>query len=274
MKLISYAQNHEDIILWRALRHVSSGYYVDVGANDPQEDSVTKLFYDRGWHGINIEPSEKYFKRLQEDRHRDTNLSCVVGARDEVAVFYEAAVRGWSTSNGTVGGQYCANGQAYAKEVQQFCLNTILEKYGSDPIHFLKIDVEGGEAAVIDGLDLDRYRPWILVVESLNPITQKPEFDSWEVKILAGRYLFVFFDGLNRYYVAKEHAELVPAFEAPPNVLDNFTSSSLEAAEAALNAVYSSRSWRITAPLRRLSRGCRWLACHTRKLLRYFGLER
>ena len=32
------------------------GFYVDVGAHDPVQDSVTKLFYDRGWRGVNVEP--------------------------------------------------------------------------------------------------------------------------------------------------------------------------------------------------------------------------
>jgi len=46
---ISYAQNHEDVLLYRALKGVGKGFYIDVGANDPEEDSVTKAFYDRGW---------------------------------------------------------------------------------------------------------------------------------------------------------------------------------------------------------------------------------
>ena len=41
MTFISYAQNYEDVILWRALRDVERGFYVDVGAADPQVDSVT-----------------------------------------------------------------------------------------------------------------------------------------------------------------------------------------------------------------------------------------
>jgi hypothetical protein len=53
---VSYAQNFEDVMLWRALRSLESGFYIDVGANDPTIDSVTKAFYASRWHGINIEP--------------------------------------------------------------------------------------------------------------------------------------------------------------------------------------------------------------------------
>jgi hypothetical protein len=56
MRFISYAQNNEDVLLWRALGHVQDGFYIDVGASDPVEHSVTRAFYDAGWRGINIEP--------------------------------------------------------------------------------------------------------------------------------------------------------------------------------------------------------------------------
>lgn len=67
-KFVSYAQNCEDVILWRALRHVEHGFYIDAGANDPDMDSVTKAFYERGWRGINIEPIEEWHERLKAHR--------------------------------------------------------------------------------------------------------------------------------------------------------------------------------------------------------------
>ena len=44
MTFISYAQNFEDVMLRRVLKHVENGFYIDVGAQDPSADSVTKLF--------------------------------------------------------------------------------------------------------------------------------------------------------------------------------------------------------------------------------------
>ena len=34
--MISYAQNFEDVMLWRALRHVPKGFYIDVDAHEPE----------------------------------------------------------------------------------------------------------------------------------------------------------------------------------------------------------------------------------------------
>jgi len=54
MTFISYAQNFEDVMLWRALGHVSAGRYIDVGAQDPVVDSVSKAFYEHGWRRIHV----------------------------------------------------------------------------------------------------------------------------------------------------------------------------------------------------------------------------
>ena len=43
--MISYAQNFEDVMVYRALRHRQSGFYIDVGAADPVHFSVTKWLY-------------------------------------------------------------------------------------------------------------------------------------------------------------------------------------------------------------------------------------
>ena len=75
MPLVSYAQNREDVLLYRALSGQSKGFYIDVGANDPTVCSITKSFYDMGWNGINIEPVRGVFQRLADHRTRDINLN-------------------------------------------------------------------------------------------------------------------------------------------------------------------------------------------------------
>ena len=47
--LISYAQNFEDVMRWRALKDVKNGFYIDIGAQDPIVDSVSLFFFERGW---------------------------------------------------------------------------------------------------------------------------------------------------------------------------------------------------------------------------------
>ena len=94
--IVSYAQNFEDVMLWRALKHVSNGFYVDVGANDPCVDSVTRLFYEHRWYGINIEPLSQHFIDLQRARPRDINLQCAAGPELGSLEIWECGVRGLS----------------------------------------------------------------------------------------------------------------------------------------------------------------------------------
>jgi Methyltransferase FkbM domain len=81
-------------------------------------------------------------------------------------------------------------------------------------IDFLKIDVEGAEAEVIAGADWDRFRPGIVLVESIAPISGEPTWHQWEELLLAKGYRFALFDTLNRFYVAEERADLLAKMPA------------------------------------------------------------
>src|SRR5690242_18697804 len=90
MTFISYAQNFEDVMLWRALKDVEHGFYIDVGAAHPDDYSVTRAFYDRGWRGINIEPSDRIV-RLAGARPRDVNIHAAIGREADRRAFFVVA---------------------------------------------------------------------------------------------------------------------------------------------------------------------------------------
>jgi Methyltransferase FkbM domain len=102
-------------------------------------------------------------------------------------------------------------------------LAAILAEYSPPTVHFLSIDVEGHERAVLAGNDWSRYRPVVVLVESTQPLTRVPSHAGWEPILTAADYSFVYFDGLNRFYVRGEDAgRLRRQFELPPNVFDGF----------------------------------------------------
>jgi len=221
---ISYAQNSEDVLLYRALRDVERGCYIDVGAADPVFDSVTLAFYQRGWRGINLEPSPAPFKRLMELRREDINLNLAIGDVEGTTSFF--VVRGADVLSTALPDQMQAlAGQGYNAErieVPVRRLARVLEEHAIGTIHFLKIDVEGLERAVLAGADLRRFRPWIILIEATAPNSQQPTHDQWEDLLIAVDYRFAWFDGLNRYYVAAEKSELAPVLQMQPNVFDKF----------------------------------------------------
>jgi chemotaxis protein histidine kinase CheA len=94
------------------------------------------------------------------------------------------------------------------------------------------VDVEGLEDKVLAGNDWSEFRPWIVLVEATLPMSQVENYDQWEHILLSADYQFVYADGLNRFYVSKEHSELVQSFKYPPNVFDDFILASQVQAEA------------------------------------------
>lgn len=223
MTFISYAQNYEDVMLWRALKDIENGFYVDVGANDPTIDSVTKAFYDQGWRGINIEPVQQYYQRLSDERPSDINLPVGVADKEEELTFYEIAETGLSTLDKETAEQHRQDGwEITERKISVLTLDQIFEEHVNGPIHFLKIDVEGAEGKVLQGLDLSDWRPWIVVIEATKPGSTEVDFLTWKPLLTAQEYEMVYFDGLNRFYVANEISPLKKSFKTPPNVFDNF----------------------------------------------------
>lgn len=221
MRLVTYSQNFEDLMLYRALQGVENGFYVDVGAHDPTFHSVTKLFYDRGWRGVNVEPTSAGFESFQEMRTEDVNLRLVASDRPALIQFYEVKATGLSTVSKVQAESASAAGYIVNEQtIPAFTLTQILFPLQPKEIHFLKIDVEGHEASVLRGIDFSIFRPWIIVVEATIPGTRIENYQSWEPTILAADYKHVYSDGLNRFYVCKERSELAEAFRFPPNIFD------------------------------------------------------
>lgn len=220
----SYAQNCEDVLLWRALGHIKNGFYIDVGANDTEQHSVTKAFYERGWWGINIEPLPLYHAAFMEQRPRDINLQAAAGeASASITLFDVPDVHGWATLDPQIAEMHRAQGKTIIEmPVQVLPLKDICAQYVPGEIHFLKIDVEGFEGAVLRGMDFSRWRPWIVVIEATLPNSRECNHQQWESLILPHAYQFAWFDGLNRYYVAQERQGLAAVLASQPNVFDNF----------------------------------------------------
>ncbi|MGH2506423.1 MAG: hypothetical protein ACRDHZ_03255, partial [Ktedonobacteraceae bacterium] len=69
-----------------------------------------------------------------------------------------------------------------------------------------------------------------------------PTWGEWEPYLIENaRYDMAYFDGLNRFYVRREYADLRCHFETPPNVFDYFKHHSMQIAEKERDALQQER---------------------------------
>lgn len=203
---ISHAQNFEDIILFRALRDVTRGTYLDVGASHPRQGSVSLAFHRRGWTGIHVEPLKEMAHQVRMDRPGDTVVEGVVGTATDDLIFYSVGDgSGLSSLDRDVAERHRAAGFAVTeRRVKSFTLADVMARHVKGDLHWLKIDVEGAEQDVLESWGDSPVRPWIVAVEATMPASPVQNHHGWEPILLARGYDFVFFDGLNRYYLASE----------------------------------------------------------------------
>lgn len=222
--LVSYAQNAEDVRVWRAFRHLGSQSgltYVDVGANEPRHLSITASLSDLGWRGLLIEADPVLAQDLRVHRPADTVVQMAAAGAPGELVFYRVP----GTGLGTLDESEARAARARGFDVEQVAVVTdtideIMRVHGVRDVHFMSIDVEGAEATVLQGLSLESVRPWILCVEAVLPGTTTPSHQEWEPRILERDYRLVAFDGVNRWYVSGEHADLGEAVAVPFNAID------------------------------------------------------
>ncbi|MEP7063877.1 MAG: FkbM family methyltransferase [Betaproteobacteria bacterium] len=221
--MISWAQNLEDVMLARALQGVEKGFYIDVGAFDPEIDSVTRHFYDKGWNGINVDPVPAQIAKFTRARPRDINLDVALGAQPGRMRFFDFSPQGLSTLDADVASDMRARGFACREiDVQVMTLAEVIGAHAPSVVEFLKIDVEGAEGLVLAGADWSRHRPRILVIEATAPMRTLATYGTWEPALLQQGYVFAWFDGLNRFYVRREDADLLRHFRVQPNVFDGY----------------------------------------------------
>jgi FkbM family methyltransferase len=223
MSIISYSQNFEDVLLWRALGHIDKGCYLDIGAQDPVIDSVSKCFYDAGWRGVHVEATPTYAEAIRVSRVDEIVIQAAVCDAVGPISLFEIPGTGLSTGRQDIAEAHAEKGfEPREISVETVTLDFVLSSMAVPDVHWMKIDVEGMEASVLRSWGDCQIRPWILVVESTFPTTQKPTHNEWVEYVHMRGYQEVWFDGLSRYFVSNEHPELAQAFAAPPDIFDGF----------------------------------------------------
>ena len=223
MSFISYASNFEDILLNRVFHDQQIGFYIDIGAAHPVYSSTTKSFYDRGWHGINVEPGPS-INLLKDQRTRDINIQAAITDYDGEITFHVNELEMTSSIFEELDPSIAARTKRLESVVvPAMTMSTLVEKYlDHQNIDFLKIDAEGAEASIILSTNWNVIQPRIIVAESTKPYSTERIDVEWKAYLENNGYIESYFDGINTWYVRVENPNDLKYFNCPVNVLDDF----------------------------------------------------
>jgi FkbM family methyltransferase len=198
------AQYGEDLLLLELFGPGYEGVYLEVGAHDGLRNSNTYMFEQAGWTGVLVEPDP------------DTARTCA-GNRPGATVVQAAAVSPGVPSPVTFQRSELSDHSSLtldrrhrkklesltgdiAVEQIQVPAKTVTEILGEnriDRIDFVTIDVEGHEQAVLEGFDMDRWRPAVIIVER-NYLVPRPPI----LRLLhRNRYSYLRTTGVNDWFI-------------------------------------------------------------------------
>jgi FkbM family methyltransferase len=156
----------EDLMKEEFFGHSRHGFYVDVGANHPRLGSQTWHLEQLGWDGILVEPQADLAEELRRQRRaRVFAVACSSPANaDKKMTLNVAGIHSSFDPNFHVPGMR-PTGVAL---VPVRTLDDILSEAGAPvPLDFVSIDVETHEVEVLQGFDLARWRPRLILIEDL-----------------------------------------------------------------------------------------------------------
>ncbi len=190
----SYSQFGEDILVWKYFGNKTDGFFIEVGANDPENLSQTRLLESNGWQGILVEPQSVCCEQLRRVRPRAHVFQVACGAPEQrgKALFQLSQQSSKLTTPGT-GGQ--SESQV---EVRVMTLDDILEQTPHPRIDFLSIDVEGFELNVLRGFNLEKHQPRLMLIEDNLPDRLKVHYH-----VTNRGYRLVKRTGCNNWYVPR-----------------------------------------------------------------------
>ncbi|WP_309400122.1 FkbM family methyltransferase [Cerasicoccus maritimus] len=163
----SYSQWGEDRIIWDYFKRRSDGVFLEVGANAPIRLSQTYLLEKRGWSGVLIEPQTQRYEELVAKRPGSRAIRCGAVSPDNVGGAYikiPPAEQGGDVMSQVVMERVEGDGCRY-EDVPLRTINDALEEAGVQHVDFASIDIEGMEIPALEGFDLEKYQPKLILVE-------------------------------------------------------------------------------------------------------------
>ncbi|MGE0705144.1 MAG: FkbM family methyltransferase [Vicinamibacterales bacterium] len=177
---LSFSEQGEDIVLYHALRDLlglERPTYMDIGAAHPVLSNNTYLLYGTGSTGVLVEPNPMYVEMLRRQRPNDIVVAAGIGVTDaSEADYYEIRDNPLLNTFSPEQVEMLQRGNTgivveRVSKMPLININRVIDEQMDSSPDLVSTDIEGLDYAIIQTLDLDRYRPGVICCEgvSLNP---------------------------------------------------------------------------------------------------------
>jgi FkbM family methyltransferase len=191
---------NQDELVWAYFGRRRDGFFIEVGANHPREGSQTWLLEQNGWRGMLVEPQERLFQQLCNQRPRARVIRAACSGPEKVGFadlhIPNESLNGFATLERNVDDFGIC--YTHTERVEVVTLDSLLAQTGQPKVDFVSIDTEGTELDVLRGFNLDTYRPTLILLEDKGQSLAKHQF------LRARGYKLVKRTELNNWYVPRE----------------------------------------------------------------------
>src|SRR5688572_3731151 len=197
-----FSQHGEDFLMNKLFNEKTDGYFVEVGCLDGIEFSNTYFFEKKGWKGACIEAHHDFIPDLKKNRPSASIVHCAVGESDKDEVtFYANKLGSLSTLDRGEEERWKTNYKAYfhgfeEQKIQMRTLTSIFDELKVSSIDFISLDIEGYEVQALEGLNFDKYKPRVFIIE----FKDDDHKEKLEKKLLPHGYHYLSKIGCNLFY--------------------------------------------------------------------------
>ncbi len=157
----------------------STGFFVEAGANDGITQSNTFFLEKKyGWTGLLIEPVPELYSECKINRPKATVVNCALvsieNSKNEVELInlnlmsrinYKTDSEAEEALN-KIAEEVQGISRSYVKVKAQTLTKVLLDNIAPKNFDLLSLDVEGYEVEVLKGLDISKFSPKFILIET------------------------------------------------------------------------------------------------------------
>ncbi|GJM17876.1 MAG: hypothetical protein DHS20C14_00890 [Phycisphaeraceae bacterium] len=211
------SQFGEDMALVQLFGGRRDGFFIEAGANDGLRYSTTYALEALGWDGLLVEPIPALADLCRQRRPHATVINAALGRKGSTGtakfVVYEQGDYDQSEDRKDLASHLAEANPDFRKpsargaseiEVKLTTVDALLDEHPRQ-VDVAVIDVEGGELDLIDGFDLERHKPRVVIIEDHNLMLS----DDQRRIIEARGYEQAGTLGFNRFMIHKSETDLL-----------------------------------------------------------------